>query len=96
MLLGYRAHLSLHNSLAMVLAVLHFLKREYETIFVHRFSMPTMPLRNIFKNSSHYWILSGFNLAYWIYSPHFKAYPSASQLWWTTLFVVSSTFQYSG
>ncbi|KAJ1862058.1 3-oxo-5a-steroid 4- dehydrogenase [Coemansia sp. RSA 486] len=28
-----------------------------------------MPLMNVFKNSFHYHMLSGLNLAYWVYSP---------------------------
>ncbi|KAJ5884475.1 hypothetical protein N7504_012047 [Penicillium tannophilum] len=55
--------------LVCALLTIHFLKREYETIFVHRFSNATMPARNIFKNSAHYWALAGFNIAYWVFRP---------------------------
>ncbi|KAI9697338.1 MAG: 3-oxo-5a-steroid 4- dehydrogenase [Bogoriella megaspora] len=54
-------------SFAMIAA--HFLKREFETLFVHRFSNASMPLFNIFKNSGHYWFLSGLLIAYFTYSP---------------------------
>jgi len=32
-----------------------------------------MPAANIFKNSTHYWIFGGVMIAYWLYSPSFKA-----------------------
>ncbi|KAG1759760.1 3-oxo-5-alpha-steroid 4-dehydrogenase-domain-containing protein [Suillus occidentalis] len=53
--------------------MLHFAKRELETLFVHRFSHATMPFMNIFKNSAHYHLGSGLALAYSIYSPVYGA-----------------------
>ncbi|KAF7196469.1 putative enoyl reductase [Pseudocercospora fuligena] len=58
------------QTLSCALLTIHFLKRELETIFVHRFSNATMPVLNIFKNSGHYWVLGGLLIAYFIYSPN--------------------------
>lgn len=63
------SQLSSTQSLAMILVVSHYLKRELEIAFVHKFSATTMPFFNLFKNSFHYWVIGGLNLAYWIYSP---------------------------
>ncbi|KAH8811600.1 3-oxo-5-alpha-steroid 4-dehydrogenase-domain-containing protein [Xylogone sp. PMI_703] len=62
--------LSFSQKLSAGMIILHFLKREYETLFVHRFSLNSMPARNIFKNCGHYWVLSGVLIAYFIYAPN--------------------------
>ncbi|KAF4667652.1 hypothetical protein FOZ61_008040 [Perkinsus olseni] len=57
---------------ATVCWFLHFLKREYETLFVHRFSNGTMPLRNLFKNCTYYWgfaLLVGYYACHPLYTP---------------------------
>ncbi|ORX42069.1 hypothetical protein BCR36DRAFT_308747 [Piromyces finnis] len=61
------------QKICFLFIMIHFLKREFETICVHRFSNNSMPVKNIFKNSFHYWILSGVNMAYWIYRPGFAS-----------------------
>lgn len=49
--------------------ILHFVKRELETLFVHRFSHGTMPASYIIRNSAHYWLLAGLMSAVSIYGP---------------------------
>ncbi|EJD06741.1 uncharacterized protein FOMMEDRAFT_102627 [Fomitiporia mediterranea MF3/22] len=88
---------SLLQKYCFALVMFHFLKREYETIFVHRFSKSTMPLRNIFKNSFHYHVFGGVLLAFALYRPKYSAFSPTilgsnrndlSFLWlWTGVFL---------
>lgn len=47
------------NKILYLMVIAHYLKREFESVFVHQFSNSTMPFFNLFKNSAHYWILNG-------------------------------------
>ena len=80
------------NSLALACFLLHYLKREFETLFVHRFGNSTMPLRNLFKNSSYYWG-NAILCSYFINRPGF---PSPSPLIigaGLLLFIVSTPYR---
>uniref|UniRef100_A0A8C1GDK8 Trans-2,3-enoyl-CoA reductase-like 2a n=1 Tax=Cyprinus carpio TaxID=7962 RepID=A0A8C1GDK8_CYPCA len=46
----------------------HYIKRLFKTIFVHRFSNSTMPLRAIISNCAYYWGFEAW-LAYYINHP---------------------------
>jgi len=57
------------QTVALVCVLVHYLKRELETMFVHHFSNGTMPWTNIIKNCSHYWGISGVAIGYFLYHP---------------------------
>jgi len=61
--------LSFAQKAGFAMIMLHFLKREYETVFVHKFSAATMPVANIFWNSLFYWSAAGLLGALEIYAP---------------------------
>ncbi|CAH2254894.1 very-long-chain enoyl-CoA reductase [Pararge aegeria] len=55
-------------SIAAVCWSFHYGKRLLETLFIHRFSHGTMPLRNLFKNCAYYWLFTLY-IAYHINHP---------------------------
>jgi len=66
----------------------HYIKREVETLFVHRFSHETMPLANLWRNSGYYWLaglLAGYFINHPLYTP-----PNDTQVFiGLTIFVIS-------
>lgn len=60
------------QTLTLLMTVAHYVKREYETLYVHRFSLASMPWRNLPKNCAHYWLLGGLLVAYPMYAPTFR------------------------
>ena len=60
------------QSMYVMMFIAHFVKRELETFFVHKFSRPTMPLSNLFKNSMYYWAFAAF-MGYFLCHPQYTA-----------------------
>ncbi|EFN86629.1 very-long-chain enoyl-CoA reductase [Harpegnathos saltator] len=72
---------------AAVCWTVHYAKRLYETLFVHRFSHATMPLQNLFKNCSYYWLFAIY-VSYHVNHPLYTA-PNSCQFWiGTAMFVL--------
>jgi very-long-chain enoyl-CoA reductase len=58
--------------LGVICWVAHFMKREFETFFIHKFSRPTMPMSNLFKNCAYYWTF-GAVIGYPLCKPSYVA-----------------------
>lgn len=65
---------------AFTLINLHFAKRMFETMFVHVFFRITVSFYSVYFYILHYWILSGFFMAYYIYYPSCVGSPSMSAI----------------
>lgn len=71
---GASQNLPMHTTahIAAACYITHYAKRILETIFVHRFSHATMPIFNLFKNCSYYWLFTAY-VAYHVNHPLFTS-----------------------
>ncbi|KAK0088854.1 hypothetical protein PV325_010451 [Microctonus aethiopoides] len=67
---GKEMHSVVHT--AAICWSIHYAKRLLETLLVHRFSHATMPIRNLFKNCSYYWLFTMY-VAYHVNHPSYTA-----------------------
>ncbi|KAI1388689.1 3-oxo-5-alpha-steroid 4-dehydrogenase-domain-containing protein [Hypoxylon trugodes] len=61
--------LSYTQQVSFAITMAHFAKRELEVLFLHKFSVNTMPFAYIFRNSFYYWATAGFLAGLEIYAP---------------------------
>lgn len=60
------------QKLGLLMGLVHFGKRIYESIFVHKFSRDTMPIKNLFVNVVYYWLLFGVSCGYGLFNDGYK------------------------
>ena len=70
---GKSAPFTFNQKIGIAMVIFHYIKRELETLFVHRFSNDTMPFFNLFKNCTHYWFLFGFVNMYFFLHPDYTS-----------------------
>lgn len=76
---GAEVEHGLAQKLACGYWVFHYAKRIFETFFVHTFSHGTMPIRNLYKNCSYYWLFAAA-VSYFVNHPLFTSPPETRVL----------------
>jgi len=91
---GKTTEYSFNQKIGLAMVIGHYAKREYETLFIHRFSNDTMPFFNVFKNSAHYWVLLGFGAMYFYLHPDYTQPAWGSDTTSMILFVAFCFFEF--
>ena len=78
---------------AVIMGILHFIKRELESVFVHIFGRGTVPVKRIFTNSAHYWITYGLLTTTQVFFFRSEAHDWPSSSYYYVFFAVWSVSQ---
>jgi len=75
----------------------HFVKRELETLTIHRFSSATMPVARLWVNCLYYWGLCGGLIGYFLFHPDFPdaGHPPVHDLMYASLFLMFETLNFN-
>lgn len=73
-LININRPLTFIQKLGYLCIMIHFIKREFESVFVHRFSKSSMPFKRLPINCFHYWILCGVMISYQLFSKNYTCY----------------------
>ncbi|KAK7194546.1 enoyl-CoA reductase [Novymonas esmeraldas] len=76
------------------LFIAHFVKRELESMFVHKFSHATMPMRNIVKNCVYYWSFAAF-IGYVLCHPSFTQTSNLQSNFGAVLMIVNEVLNFA-
>jgi very-long-chain enoyl-CoA reductase len=63
---------NLTQKFALLMGLVHYGKRIYESICVHKFSRETMPIKNLYINIVYYWLLFGVSCGYGLFNDGYK------------------------
>ena len=71
-LLNLHKSANLTQNIGLLMGLFHYGKRIYESMFVHRFSRDTMPIKNLFVNVGYYWLLFGVSCGYSLFNDNYS------------------------
>lgn len=77
--------------------IFHFVKREIETLSIHRFSNATMPITRLPINCGHYWGLCGGLIGYFLFHPDFTevSHQKIEDLMYASIFLMFETLNFN-
>lgn len=94
----YGRVVNVHSNMQLLflfMNVCHFLKRELESIFIHKFSSETMPINNLPKNCAYYWGVAGILLSRSLYGPNSFMNPNMMTKFFFSIWTIAELLNFN-